>query len=303
MKNILIVARKEIIDVLRSKRFIALISLFIIFYIAGLSFIFTMGSENIGRRPIIFLFSNLFNSLGFIAPLIGVVIGFDAISGERERGTLKILLSQPIYRDDIVNGKILAFITVISLSILAATSISMGLFTSFINISLDDILRILLIAVFAILLSIAYYSISLFFSIHFRKTTHSALASISLWIGLTLILPILANIIAYSIVGPPPQINPGMAVQPKQRFRIFREYWNRYQAVVRSINFFSLNYHFNVIARRLLSTSIIITGQSERSIGIIDSLSQSSVNISILVMVPIVFFLLSYIIFVRKEEK
>ncbi|HDJ89854.1 MAG TPA: ABC transporter permease, partial [Thermoprotei archaeon] len=283
MKNILIIARKEIIDVLKSKRFIVLISLFVIFYIAGLSFIFTLTGETIGRRPLIFLFSNLLNTLGFIAPLIGVVIGFDAISGEREKGTLKILLSQPIYRDDIVNGKILAFITVISLSILAATGISIGAFASFLNISMDDVFRILLIAVFAILLSIGYYSISLFFSIHFRKTTHSALASISLWITLTLILPILASIIAFIIVGPPPQINPGMSGKPRQGFRILREYWNKYQLVVRTITFFSLNHHFDAVARKLLSTSIIIFGQSKRNITIIEALSQSYVNISVLI--------------------
>ena len=38
--------------------------------------------------------------VGFVAPLLGIAFGFDAINGERAQGTLPRLLSQPIHRDD-----------------------------------------------------------------------------------------------------------------------------------------------------------------------------------------------------------
>ena len=41
-------------------------------------------------------------------PLLGIAFGFDAINGERAEGTLPRLLAQPIYRDDVINGKFVA---------------------------------------------------------------------------------------------------------------------------------------------------------------------------------------------------
>ena len=43
--------------------------------------------------------------LAYVAPLLGLAFAFDAINGERAEGTLPRLLSQPIHRDDVVNGK------------------------------------------------------------------------------------------------------------------------------------------------------------------------------------------------------
>ena len=41
-------------------------------------------------------------------PLLGIAFGFDAISSERAEGTLPRLVSQPIHRDDVINGKFVA---------------------------------------------------------------------------------------------------------------------------------------------------------------------------------------------------
>ena len=43
--------------------------------------------------------------VGFLAPLLGIMFGFDAVSGERSQGTLPRLLSQPIHRDEVILGK------------------------------------------------------------------------------------------------------------------------------------------------------------------------------------------------------
>ena len=51
------------------------------------------------------------------APLLGVAFGFDAVNGERHQGTLPRLLSQPIHRDDVINGKFAAGLIAISLAL------------------------------------------------------------------------------------------------------------------------------------------------------------------------------------------
>jgi hypothetical protein len=54
--------------------------------------------------------------LALVGPLLGLAFSFDAINGERANGTLPRLLSQPIHRDDVINGKFAAGLGVIALS-------------------------------------------------------------------------------------------------------------------------------------------------------------------------------------------
>ena len=53
--------------------------------------------------------------VSFLGPLLGIAFGFDAINGERSEGTLPRLLSQPIHRDDVINGKFVAGLAAIGL--------------------------------------------------------------------------------------------------------------------------------------------------------------------------------------------
>ena len=53
--------------------------------------------------------------IGILGPLLGIAFGFDAINGERSHRTLPRLVSQPIHRDEIINGKFVAGIGAIAL--------------------------------------------------------------------------------------------------------------------------------------------------------------------------------------------
>ena len=57
--------------------------------------------------------------VALLGPVLGIAFGFDAISRERSEGTLPRLVSQPIHRDDVINGKFVAGLAVIAM-ILAA---------------------------------------------------------------------------------------------------------------------------------------------------------------------------------------
>ena len=51
----------------------------------------------------------------------------DAINGERAQGTLPRLLSQPIHRDDVINGKFVAGLALIGLSVNAVMLVVAGI--------------------------------------------------------------------------------------------------------------------------------------------------------------------------------
>ena len=65
------------------------------------------------------VFTGISNSvdIGVYGPIIAIALGFDLITKEREAGTLKTMLSVPVYRDEVINGKVLGGIIVIIIAV------------------------------------------------------------------------------------------------------------------------------------------------------------------------------------------
>lgn len=148
---------------------------------------------------------NVPSFLSFVAllgPLLGIAFGFDAVSTERAEGTLPRLVSQPIYRDDVINGKFLAGLSVISLILGAVVLVlaAFGMIQVGIVPSVEDILRLatwFLVAVVYVGLWLAFATLC---SVVFRRAATAALVTISLWLVLGifwgLILPIIGGFLA-----------------------------------------------------------------------------------------------------------
>lgn len=212
MNGLLEIIRKELADSFNSKRFIIL---FLLVYVAGIATIY-IAAQNIrtavgdSTRDI---FLNLFIVSGsnmpfsfplfmsIFIPIIGIALGFDAVNSERTSGNLSRLLSQPIYRDNVINGKFLAGLTVISILIVSVVFIVAGLGLRLIGVppEAEEVLRLFMFVVVSILYGAFWMSLSVLFSVLFKKTSTSALASIAVWIFLFLFMGIIANLIAGAV--------------------------------------------------------------------------------------------------------
>ena len=85
--------------------------------------------------------------IALVAPLLGLAFAFDAVNGERAAGTLPRLLSQPIHRDDVINGKFAAGLAVIGLVLVVdrrASIAALGIFRLGIVPSAQELLRIVI---------------------------------------------------------------------------------------------------------------------------------------------------------------
>lgn len=104
MKNILILATKEIQESLRN-RWVLSATLLLAALALTLTFLGSAPTGNVGVRPLDVVVVSLSSLSIFLLPLIALLISHDAIVGEIERGTLLLLLSYPVGRWQVLLGK------------------------------------------------------------------------------------------------------------------------------------------------------------------------------------------------------
>jgi ABC-2 type transport system permease protein len=139
--------------------------------------------------------------IGFFGPLIGIILGFDSINRERVQRTLSKLVSQPIYRDSIINAKFLAGVVTIAIVLVAIVLIISGLGIRLIGVvpGMEEIWRLLIYLIASILYISFWLGISILFSVVFRSTATSALASLALWIFFSFFVNLGAGILADAV--------------------------------------------------------------------------------------------------------
>jgi len=210
------VFRKELEDHFTSTRSILLLTVILM---VALVTAYTVGAglkkelEGIAKPSLVFLM--LFTSTGalfslvqfiaFFGPLIGMVLGFDAINRERSARTLSKLLSQPIYRDAVINGKFLAGMTTISIMLLAIVILIAGMGLNLLGVvpGWEEVGRLLVYLVVSIVYIGFWLAASIFFSVLLRGVATSALAALALWIFAAFFVPLGARLAA-DIVAPIP---------------------------------------------------------------------------------------------------
>jgi ABC-2 type transport system permease protein len=155
---------------------------------------FTIGSPDYS-----FLIVSSF--VAIVAPLLGLAFSFDAINGERSEGTLPRLVSQPIYRDDVINGKFVAGLSVILIVLLAVVGVISGFGILRLGIvpSADEILRLvawLLVTAVYVGLWLAF---GLLLSVVIRRAATSALVGFGAWFVLVIFGGLIVDVIAKAI--------------------------------------------------------------------------------------------------------
>jgi ABC-2 type transport system permease protein len=233
--GISVLLKKELADHFSSYRFtiifalIAMISL-ITAYMVGINI--RQELEGVAKPRFIFLMLftapgaifSLVQFVAFFGPLVGLILGFDTINRERNEGTLSKLLSQPIYRDVVINGKFLAGVVLITIMMVSIVLVitGLGLIVMGIVPGLEEIWRI----IFYLIISIVYISfwlgVAILFSILFRSTATSALAALAVWIFFSFFVSIGANILANALTGDPLQTNEEAVIHQAKIIKAFQ---------------------------------------------------------------------------------
>lgn len=205
-----VLVRKEIAAHIRSWRFIILILLIVLTFGASL-YVSSMGLKdavsNMRDPDQSFLYLKLLTTtdnsippfhvfLNFLAPLLGIALGFDAVNAEYNNGTLTRLLAQPIYRDNLLFAKFLAPLAVVGTLFVALVMLMIGggLLGTGVRIEPQELLRIFGFTLISVLYVAFWLSLSILLSIRFRQPATSALTAIGIWLFFTVFFPILVNL-------------------------------------------------------------------------------------------------------------
>lgn len=204
---------KELADHFSSRRFMILL---IIIILSGLWATYATGQairQNTDTVPPQYAFLLLLTSsgesifslatfLGFFGPLVGITLGFDSISGEYARGTLSRVLSQPIYRDSFINGKFLAGLTTVAVLWGSILLLVIGLGITLLGFppNAEELWRMLIFTAVGIFYVGFWLALAMLFSLVFQKTVTAALASIAVWLFLTLFVSVFSSAISGMIV-------------------------------------------------------------------------------------------------------
>jgi len=224
MHGLYAVFRKELQDHLSSYRFVLLFALIamisvITSYMAAIHMRENLEGLASTNFPFLLLFSSsgamfsMVQFVGFFGPLIGLVLGFDAINRERAQGTLIKVVSQPVYRDAVINGKFLAGVTTIAIMLTSMILIISGLGLAVVGVvpGAEEIWRLFICLIISIFYIAFWLGLSILFSILLRSIATSALASVALWIFLSFFVSLGADVVANSVAP----VNRQEEVQPE----------------------------------------------------------------------------------------
>lgn len=117
-RQIGIVAAKEFRERIRNRWVLAVTLVFAVFALV-ISYFGAAQQGAVGFRSIEVTIASLASLVIYLVPLIALILGFDAIVGERERGSLDLLLSMPLTRFELLLGKFLGLAAALACSTIA----------------------------------------------------------------------------------------------------------------------------------------------------------------------------------------
>ncbi len=302
------ILRKELADYFTSIRFIILFALVFFASAAGL-FAAHQGIRE-ANLPEGFVFLGLFTSSGevmpslvfFISvfvPIIGIILGFDAINSERSAGTLSRIMAQPIYRDNVINGKFLAGMVTLSIMVGITLLLVSGYGLRMIGVppTAEEIIRLFIYFVLTIVYGAFWMGLAILFSVILRRVAASLLISIAIWLYFGFFMLMIAPTIAN-------------AVAPISQGSTEAEFIKNAE-IKQMAMLFSPNTLFSNATRVLLlpvaigSLGIITTSQVAYMLPNPLSLGQSLILIwpylTSLVGLSVICFAISYVLFMRQE--
>lgn len=188
LRQVRIIAGKEFRDRIRNLWVLAVALIFALFSLA-IAYFGSAQQGEVGFRGIDVTIASLVSLVIYLVPLIALILGYDAVVGERERGSLELLMSMPVTRFEILLGKYLGLSAALACS--TAAGFGAGLLPLAAHLGASDVYHYLGFMLSAILMGMAFLSLSLLVSVLTSDRMRASGLAIALWFFFVLIFDLL----------------------------------------------------------------------------------------------------------------
>ena len=182
------IAGKEFWDRIRNRWVLAVALVFTVFALS-IAYFGSAQQGAVGFRSIEVTIASLVSLVIYLIPLIALVLGFDAIVGERERGSLDLLLSMPITRLELLLGKYLGLAGALTFSTVAGFGLVGVVLSS--QLDLNALFHYFGFMLSSVLLGCAFLSLAVMLSVFAADRTRASGLAIAMWFFFVLIFDLL----------------------------------------------------------------------------------------------------------------
>jgi Cu-processing system permease protein len=186
--QIRVIAGKEFHDRIRNRWVLAVSLVFAAFTLA-ISYFGAAAQGAVGFQGIEPLIASLVSLAIYLLPLIALLLGFDALVGERERGTLNLLLSYPINRVELLLGKYVGLAAALTCATLAGFGLAGVVIV--VRAPVADWYQYAGFVISAVLLGWVFLSLAVSASAFCASRTSASGVAIALWFFFVLVYDLL----------------------------------------------------------------------------------------------------------------
>jgi ABC-type transport system involved in multi-copper enzyme maturation permease subunit len=161
-------------------------------------------------NPVFSIFGTL--DLSFIVKIVlslfAILFTYDAIVGEKERGTLKLTLSNKVPRDRLILGKVIGGYISLLIPLVIPLLLSLLLLLVYPNISLsgEDWIRLLLMLLIFLLYLSVFFTLGLLVSARTSRSSTSFLILLFIWVTFVTVIP-KVSVMAAAQINPIPSVH------------------------------------------------------------------------------------------------
>jgi Cu-processing system permease protein len=182
------IAGKEFWDRIRNRWVLAVALVFTAFALV-IAYFGAAQQGSVGFRSIDLTIASLVSLVIYLIPLIALVLGFDAIVGERERGSLDLLLSMPITRLELLLGKYFGLAAALAFSTIAGFGLVAIVLSA--RLDLNALFHYFGFMLSSVLLGCAFLSLAVMLSVFAADRTRASGLAIATWFFFVLVFDLL----------------------------------------------------------------------------------------------------------------
>jgi Cu-processing system permease protein len=184
VRQVAIIAAKELRERLRN-RWVLVVALVFAAFALLIAYFGAAQQGAVGFRGIEVTIASLTSLVIYLVPLIVLLLGYDAVAGERERGSLDLLLSLPITRVELLLGKFVGLAAALAASTLAGFGLA-GIAIAY-QIDSGALFHYAGFVLSAVAMGMAFLSMAVMVSVIAADRARASGAAIALWFFFVLV--------------------------------------------------------------------------------------------------------------------